>query len=187
VKGVKDVKEVRPLGRLAHFTAFLRLASVWLLAGALLAAQNKPTVTVAGIEACAKALNCKNMKQSSLSWYDQVDIRVVEFSEEGQKYALAAGQRGLSIWIALKSESRPSRVLSVDVDGKVVSASQFALPPGGRWPRQLTPEESAKLNKDRRALIPAMGNRGPIGEEYRAAWQDEADRALAAIHRQLAK
>jgi hypothetical protein len=151
------------------------------------AGQERVAVPVGDILACAEALNCRNMKRSALNWYDQVNIPVVTFSEDGQSFALRRGRDGLSVWLSLKGESRPSRLLTIGDDGRVVSAEQFVAHTG-RWPRQLTREESAKRNQDTRALLPARPpRRDAIGEEFRPFWQTEADRALAAIRRQVAR
>jgi hypothetical protein len=148
-------------------------------------AQDKPPVTIAEIDACARAFSCPNMKRSALNWYDQVGIPVVAFSDEEQTFALSSGRNGLAIWVTLKGESRPSRYLSVDLDGRVVSAEMFA--PGNPRPGRLTPEQTARWRKDARALIPAIGSWEPVGEEFRPFWQEQAAAALAAIRRQLAR
>ena len=134
-------------------------------------------------------MNCKNMRSSGLNWYDQVNIPVVEFSEDGFRYGLRNNpkQEGLSIWITMKGESRPSRLLMVGADGKAISAELFFVPPGGGWPRRLTPEERDQWYKDAKVLSPPMGTRGAVGEEYRTFWQELADQALGAIKRTVSK
>ena len=129
------------------------------------------------------------MQRSSVNWYDQVGIPVVEFTDEGYRYWLRNNPRdnGLSIWIAMKGESRASRLFTVGGDGKVIRGELFVVPAGGGWPRRLTPEEQAKWYADAKILAPASQIRAAAGEEFRTFWQELADQAIAAIRRTVSK
>ena len=156
----------------------------WCLSvAAILAAQDKSPTPVGKIFTCMQASNCPNTKKSAVTWYDVVGISVVEFVENGQTYSLASGrEQSISIWITLQKESRPSRLITIGTDGKVISAELSTPTPGRVAPHRLTREQSAQWRLDMRALSPLTG-----GEEFRTFWQDQADGALAAIARVMAR
>jgi hypothetical protein len=149
-------------------------------------AQDKPPVPFDAVLACVTVQKCANMKASGIHWFDQVNIPVVTFKDGDYAYALRASRDGISIWITPPNWSRPEGLVTIGSDEKVVSG-ELGPQPGDRGPQRMTPQEFEQWRKVHR-VFSTRGPGGDVwGEENRAYWQGEADRALAAIRRQLAK
>jgi hypothetical protein len=178
-----------------YFALLLALAVVASAAETFLRAQEPPAIPVTRIVECLQAGNCRNMKPGQVNWYDQIGIPVMQFTEDGVTYALS-GRGGLTLWVTLKGEARPSRHISIADDGQVSSAHLgLVVSSDGldnyraiRYPRSMTPAESDAFWKERRSYR-AVGLRDgkPQNEEFRELWQKEADAALAAIRRQIGR
>ena len=154
---------------------------------AVLDAIEQATVTVGAVIDCVKAGTCRGMKAGSVNWFDQVNIPVFTFAEGEYTYALRAGRDGsLSIWITPPGSRVPNSLLSVGLDGKVLSG-ELGPQPGDRAPQRMTPEESEKWRQAHRAFFVRRGSNEVVGEEHRPYWETEATRALAAIRRQFAE
>ena len=168
-------------------------ALVACLAAVPVLAQDTPAVPFDQIVACVRVTNCKNMKVSSLNWYDQVGIPVMTFNDGGWTYALrsaaprASGPpESLGIWLTPPGESRPSRLLTLDMTGQLVGGELGPLP-GDAAPQRMTSEEFAAWRQLHKVFqSPARTPRGEAyGNEFKPFWQELADQALAAVVRAI--
>ena len=153
-------------------------------------AQTKPEVPVSAIIACAGAMNCKNMKSSSLNWFDQVGIPVLAFNDASGGYAIRTSRDGgLSIWITEAGQGRPSQLVTLRENGEVWSG-ELGPQPGERGPSRMTPEEFAKWQQVHKVFT-SRDRRPPdwkgYTEEFLPFWQEQAAKALAAIRRTIGK
>jgi len=152
--------------------------------------QAKPAAPLADIVACVKASACKNAKPSTMSWADMGGIAVQVFTDGQSTYALALSRDdSLNIWVTNGAEQRAGRLIILGSHGRVTDA-ELGRQPGESFPMRMTPEQRAQWRELRKAYStgnPSIAGLGPVGEKYKTYWQEQADTALAAIRRQLAK
>lgn len=153
------------------------------------AAQEKAQVPFGDILACAKAASCRNMKSSTINWYDQVGIAVVTFGDRGWEYGLRSTGTRLSVWLTVPGSGAPSRLLSLDASGQLVSGELGPLPEES-GPHPMTPDEFAAWRQKHKVFNAGVDRppaAGVQGAEFKPFWQQLADQALAAIRRQISK
>jgi len=159
-----------------------------LFLAALTGAAQAPTPLFADIVACADARTCKNMQPETTNWYDVVRIPVLTFTDGESGFSIAAPRTGgLSVWIRMPGESRPSRLLTLSADNHILSAELGPMP-GDSSPRQRTPAETEAWRSNHKAYSSGeSSSRAPVGQEFKAFWEEQAKQAMAAIRRQMAK
>ena len=126
--------------------------------------------------------------ESTTSWADMGGIPVLVFKDDQDSLALSSRDGELTIFVIKAGERRPSRMISVAAKGHVVSA-QLGPQPGENFPMRMTPEQTTEWRKLRKSYRSAekASQLGTWGEEFKAGWQLEADQALAAIARVMAR
>ena len=89
--------------------------------------------------------------------------------------------------LTLPGDARPSRLLTLDVAGRLLSAELGPLP-GDRAPQRMSAEESAAWRRAHKVYQSAehpVARGAGTGEEFKPFWQPQAEQALAAIRRQM--
>ena len=151
--------------------------------------QDKPASTpITNLIECVTAKSCKNGVESTVNWADFA-APVVLFKNAESSFSVRSNSKGgLSIWITPAGSSRPSRLIAVDNNGLLLSA-ELGPQPGEKFPMRMTPEQTAEKRKLRQAYH--VGQESPkietFGGEHKAMWQKQADEALAAIARIMAR
>lgn len=157
-------------------------AVVMLVAAPVGLAQRPATVSYDEVVACAKAINCRNMTTSRITFSDAIADGSTS-TLDGTTYQLHVSRIGLEIIMTLPGESKSSRLVTIGPQEQVISASLRG--DGARLTRR-TPEEQAAWERDLKRY--SNGERSPIkGEEFRSYWEDLARSAMSAIRKQIAK
>lgn len=158
------------------------IALAMLIAAPVGLAQSPVTVSYDEIVACAKAINCRNMTTSRITFSDAI-AEGSTFTLDGTTYQLHVSRIGLEIIMTLRGESTSSRLVTIGPQEQVISAS---LRGDGARSIRRTPEEQAAWERDLKRY--SNGERSPMkGEEFRSYWQDLARSAMSAIRKQIAK
>jgi hypothetical protein len=126
------------------------------------------------------------MKPDKLTWFDGIATPVSAFTADGYTYALASSGGQLRVWITQPGESQPSRLVRLFAGGRVIRAELGPIP-GEGGPRRLSADESEAWQRAHKVYAAAPWYVPARGEELRAYWQEQADRAWAAIQRQFTK
>jgi len=151
-------------------------------------AQDKSTTPVSDIFDCVRQKTCKNATPSTTVWADMGGISVQTFTDGKSSYALAIARDGsLNIYVTLPGETKAGRLINLGGNGRVLSA-ELGRQPGENFPMQKTPEQTAQQRELRKAYRSSeKASAGTWGEQHKSFWQEQADAAVAAIRRQMAR
>ena len=168
----------------------MRLAGVVVLAALLGPGQDKPAAALKQIVDCVRAGACPNMTPAQIHWYDSVNIPVLTFKDGDSGFSIAASrQGGLSVWMTMPGESRPSRLLALSADDHVLSAELGPMP-GDRSPQvRMTPAEMETWARPHKAFNAgeSTSHMPASGQEFKAFGDEQAKQAMAAIRRQVGR
>jgi hypothetical protein len=155
--------------------------------------QDKPAAAAASFEkafACVRAGACKNMTAARIHWFDVINIVVLTFSDDGWTYGLlVAPQRDkperLTVFLTPPGEGRPTQQLGLIANGQLVTASLGPLMFEGLFDGR---DHAAWLLSHQVYAAAGWHPSGQlVGEQFKPFWQKQADQAIAAIARVMAR